>query len=216
MQKELSEDIVAHGRLLYSHDLVSGTSGNLSVRLDAHRLLITPSGSHKGFLKASDILLFDMDTDSAIGEDAKKPSSEIRMHTYVYQNRPDVYAVIHAHPPYTGALSLAGISFQKVVLPEVVLALGTIAECDYAIPASEEAVRVLAEPVQAGVNAFILSRHGSLTLGRDLQEAFSRLETVEHLAKIVAIAESLGEIDGLNPKEIKKLQRIAADHQNLK
>ena len=209
MEKEIREEIVAYGRMLYSQGLVSGTSGNISVRLDGCRILVTPSGCHKGMLKASDLLVLDTDSGQVVSEGSAKPSSEFQMHTYIYAQQPQVKAVIHAHPPHAVALSLAGVSLEKAILPESVLALGTIADCGYATPTTSDIVALITSPIQSGATALVLARHGSVTIGKNLQEAFCRLEILEHLAKVVSIAGSLGKIDTLSPKEIKKLQKIS-------
>ena len=208
MEKEIREEIAVYGRLVYAQGLVSGASGNLSARVDKDHILVTPSGCHKGMLDATDLLLYNMKTRRTVGETKIKPSSEIRMHTFVYQHRPDVQAVIHAHPPYAVALSVAGIPLTDVILPEVVLALGAIIDCGYATPTTEDVVHVMEQPVQGGHNALILARHGSVTLGKTMQEAFCRLEIVEHVAKVTTIARSLGKVSPLRQKEIDKLNKL--------
>ena len=207
MEKEIRGEIAAYGGLVYAQGLVSGASGNLSARVDEDHILVTPSGCHKGMLDATDLLLYNMKTCQTVGETKIKPSSEIRMHTFVYQHRPDVQAVIHAHPPYAVALSVAEISLEAVILPEVVLTLGAIVDCGYATPATENVVQAMKQAVQEGHNALILARHGSVTLGKTMQEAFCRLETLEHVAKVTAIAGSIGKVSPLPQKEIDELNR---------
>jgi L-fuculose-phosphate aldolase len=208
MEKEIREEIAAYGGLVYAQGLVSGASGNLSARVDEDHILVTPSGCHKGMLHAADLLLYNMKTCQTVGETRIKPSSEIQMHAFVYQHRPDVQAVVHAHPPYAVALSVAGISLEAVVLPEVILALGAIVDCGYATPTTEKVVHAMKQAVQGGHNAFILARHGSVTLGKTMQEAFCRLEIVEHVARVTAIARSLGEVSPLPQKEIDQLNKL--------
>jgi len=207
-EKEIREEVAVYGGLVYAQGLVSGASGNLSARVDQDHILVTPSGCHKGMLDAADLLLYNMKTGQTVGETRIKPSSEIRMHTFVYQNRPDIQAVIHAHPPYAVALSVAGVSLAEVILPEVVLTLGAIADCGYATPTSEDVVQAMKQSVQEGHNVLILARHGSVTLGKNMQEAFCRLETVEHVAKVMAIARSMGKVSPLPQKEIDELKNL--------
>ena len=208
MEKEIREEIAVYGGLVYAQGLVSGASGNLSARVDEDHILITPSGCHKGMLDPGDLLLYNLKTCQTIGETKIKPSSEIRMHTFVYQHRPDVQAVIHAHPPYAVALSVAGISLEALVLPEVILAMGAIVDCGYATPTTENVVHAMKQPVRTGHNALILARHGSVTLGKTMQEAFCRLEIVEHVAKVTAIARSMGKVSPLPQKEIDELKNL--------
>ena len=208
MEKKIREEIAAYGGLVYAQGLVSGASGNLSARVDQDHILVTPSGCHKGMLRATDLLLYNIKTCQTVGEAKIKPSSEIRIHAYVYQHRPDVQAVIHAHPPYAVALSVAGISLQEVVLPEAILAVGVIVDCGYATPTTTDVVHALKQPIQEGHNAFILTRHGSVTLGKTMREAFCRLETVEHVAQVTAIARSVGNVTSLEQEEINKLKKL--------
>lgn len=207
-ETEIREEIAAYGGLVYAQGLVSGASGNLSARVDEDHILITPSGCHKGMLDPGDLLLCHMKTGQTVGETRIKPSSEIRMHTFVYQHRPDVQAVIHAHPPYAVSLSVAGVSLEAVVLPEVVLSLGVIVDCGYATPTTEKVVHAMKQPVHAGGNALILARHGSVTFGKTMQEAFCRLEMVEHVAKVTAIARSIDKLTPLPKEEIDELKKL--------
>jgi L-fuculose-phosphate aldolase len=211
-ETELREEIAAYGRLVYAQGLVSGASGNLSARIDEGHILITPSGCHKGMLEAADVLLYNLNTCQTTGGSGGKPSSEIHMHTFVYRHRPGVQAVIHAHPPYVVALSVAGISLSEVILPEVVLALGAIVDCGYATPTTEEVVQALGQPVQEGHNALVLARHGSVTLGKNMQEAFCRLETIEHVAKVTAIAHAAGKVTCLAQEDLCKLKNCCEGH----
>ena len=209
MEIEIREEIAAYGGLVYAQGLVSGASGNLSARVDEDHILVTPSGCHKGMLNARDLLLYNLKTCRTMGDETRgKPSSEIRMHAHVYRHRPEVQAVIHAHPPYAVALTVAGISLQDVVLPEAIMALGMIVDCGYATPTTEDVVQAMKKPVQEGCKAIILARHGSVTMGKSLQEAFCHLETVEHVAKVTAIARSMGKVSPLPQKEIHKLQKL--------
>jgi len=208
--------MTAYGELLYAQGLLTGASGNISTRLDAHRILITPGGCHKGMLTASELVVIDMKSGKVLSEGSAMPSSELRMHTYIYAQQPAVQAVIHAHPPYVVALGIAGVSLEKAILPESVLALGSIADCGYATPTTDAVVEAIMTPVQSGAKALVLDRHGSVTMGSNLHEAFCRLETLEHLAKVVAIAGSLNEIEGLPADEIKKLQKLSTDYKKTK
>jgi L-fuculose-phosphate aldolase len=207
---DIRADIAKYGKWVYAQGSLSGASGNLSMRVDGDHFLITPSGCHKGMLNPEDLLLYHMKSSRTVGTVMGKPSSEIRMHTYVYQHRPDVQAVIHAHPPYAVALSVAGVSLQEPVLPETILAVGTIVDCGYATPTTEDVVLAMKQPVLDGHNALILARHGSVTLGSTMQEAFCRLELVEHVAKVTAIAKSVGKTTHLPQEEIERLEMMAS------
>jgi L-fuculose-phosphate aldolase len=130
------------------------------------------------------------------------------MHAFVYQHRKDVDAILHAHPVYAVALSVAGISLEKAILPESLFALGTIVTCPYATPTTQEVVTSIRPSIMAGHQALILARHGSITLGRTMEEAFIRLETLEHVAKVTAVARSMGKATALSKKEIHKIESM--------
>jgi len=164
----LRKEIVDIGRRLSERGLVAGTDGNISVRLDSDRVLITPGGLPKGELSPDDIVVIDINGKKLQGR--LEASSEMLMHLFVYKNRPEVTACVHAHPPYTTAFAVTGIDLADDILPEVVVFVGTIPLTDYAPPGTEAVPRVL-EPHIEKQNAFVLRNHGLLTIGRTLNEA---------------------------------------------
>ena len=208
---EKKRDIIEWSRSAYHEGFLPGASGNLSLRLSEHRILITPSGMSKGRLGQNDLIQFDIQKGKALGNAAGKPSSEIRMHAFIYQHRSDVHAVLHAHPVYAVALSVAGISLEKAILPESVFALGAIVTCPYATPTTPRVVAAIKSAVLAGHQALILARHGSITLGRTMAEAYMRLETLEHVAKVTAVACSIGKVNPLPQKEIQNIEKLLID-----
>jgi len=134
----LRQEIVEVGRRMYDKGLISASEGNISARLDDDRLLITPSGLHKGFLKTDELLIIDR-AGNLLGPrsgSSKKlrPTSELPLHLESYRLRPDIGAVVHAHPPTTIALSIAGIPLAECLLPEVIVFLGLIPTTKYATP----------------------------------------------------------------------------------
>jgi len=194
------------GRLVWEKGYVAATDGNLSARLGSDRVLVTPSGVSKGFLSATGLVVIDLDGVPVGGQRGKgeKPSSEIQMHLEVYRQRPDVQAVIHAHPPLATAFSIAGVSLARCVIPEVIVALGGIPTTGYATPATPE----VAESIRGTIreyDALIMAHHGSLTVGRSLWEAYMRLEKVEHAAQITLVAHQLGRVSTLSPEAVAKL-----------
>src|SRR5207253_1238462 len=160
----------------------------------------------KGFIHEDDLIVVDVDGRKLKG--AHKPSSEYLMHQAAYQERPDVRAVVHAHPPITVALALAGVSLAQCVLSETCLVLGPILIAPYSTPTTEEVPRVL-KPFMRQTNAMVMDRHGAITLGRNLDEAYNRLEAMEHAAKITHAARVLGPVAPLPAHEVDKLQDLA-------
>lgn len=198
-EAELRCAIVACGRICYERDLTASNDGNISVRMQDGRILITPSGLSKGRLHESDLLVIDLDGNVLAAKENRKPSSETAMHLEVYKQRSDVRAVIHAHPIFATALTVAGIDFPADVLPEVILTLGSIPTTAYATPASHEDAEVI-RPLIKDYNALLLRQHGSLTVGRDLDEALIHLERMEHVAEIFWRAQMLGTVRRLSPQ----------------
>lgn len=204
---QLRQEIVRVGKLMYERGLISAGEGNISVRLDHNHVLITPSGLHKGLLGKSDLLIVDAEGSpvrSAGAASKLRPTSELPMHLEVYRQRPDVSAVVHAHPPITVALSIAGIPMADCLLPEVIVLLGLIPTTQYATPSSEENARAIRRLIQRH-DAIVLQRHGALTVGDTLMQAFMRLETVEQNARIGYMLAQLGTHNPLPPNEVVKL-----------
>jgi len=209
-ETDLRAEIIRIGRLMHAHELVDGTSGNLSARLDADHLLATPSGLAKGFLELEQLIITNMRGEMVRGLPGLRPTSELLMHLEAYRRRPEVNAVIHAHPITSVALSIVGVSLAECVIPEAVVVLGLIPTAPYATPSSEENQRAISEII-VGHDALILQYHGTLTVGRDLMEAYLRLETLEHTAKIIALSKLLGGGPALPPEQVTKLIQTRKD-----
>lgn len=200
----LRQGIIAIGQEMYRRDFISGAAGNISARLPDGNLLITPSGINKGKLTPDDMLVIDRDGNCLGGDATCRPSSELPMHLEVYRRRPDAGAVIHAHPITCVALSLVGISLQDAYIPEALVMLGPVPTTPYATPSSTENRDAISGLI-ANHDAIILAHHGSLTVGRDLEEAYARLEILEHTAKTVALAFQMGTPRQLSPQAVEKL-----------
>ncbi len=207
-EAELRAEVVRICRLLWEKGFVAASDGNVSVRLGQDRLLATPSGFSKGFLSASDVVLCNLEGHSVYSSYQRvercRPSSEILLHLEVYRQRPDVRAVVHAHPPIAIAFTIAGISLAQCVLPEVVVNLGRIPTTAYATPSTAEGPQVIRELIREH-DAVILDRHGSVTVGESLFDAYMKLEKVEHLAQVTLAARQLGRVGLLPQEEVRKL-----------
>jgi L-fuculose-phosphate aldolase len=203
---ELRQEMVRVGRLMWERGYVAATDGNLSARLGRDRLLVTASGLSKGFLSVDDLVVISLDGDPVASYRGRgqRASSEISMHLQVYRQRPDVNAVVHAHPPLATAFSIAGVSLARCVIPEVVVTLGGIPTTEYATPGTGEVSASIREAIRDH-DALILAHHGSLTVGKSLWEAYLRLEKVEHTAQITLAAQQLGRVGMLAPQAVEKL-----------
>jgi len=190
------------GRRMYARNLVAATDGNVSVRIGEGRFLCTPSGSACGFMHPHEMVIADAKGQKLEGEG--RVSSEFFTHLAVYEERPDIQAVVHGHPPITVAFTLAGCSLTDLALPEVVFAVGGIPTAPYATPGTMEgadAVRGLASKC----DALLLDRHGALTMGLSLMDAYYKLEKIEHAAATILAARSLGNIRTLSGDEMKRI-----------
>jgi len=204
-ETQLRKQLVQFGRLCYERHLLVGLDGNLSVRLTDSLVLATRAGVHKGLMTADDLVVVDLSGRKLRGQG--RPTSEMAMHLACYRERPDIEAVVHAHPPTAVAFTIAGLSLARCVLPEVVLTLGTIPTLPYATTGTED----LAEEVAAAAtrhDALLLDRHGAVCLGTSVEEAFCKLETLEHLAIIMKAARDLGRIQDLPAEEAAHLRRM--------
>lgn len=191
---------------MYRQGYIAAGDGNVSARLDGDRVLVTPTGYHKGFIEEHDLVVVDLTGKLLRGQN--KPSSEFAMHALVYRERADIRAVVHAHPPLTVGLALAGVSLAQCVLSETCLVLGSILTAPYSTPTTDEVPTVL-RPYVRQANAIVMDRHGTLTLGRDLDEAYNRLEAMEHASKITHAARAIGPIRPLPAVEVAKLTALA-------
>ncbi|MGC9332885.1 MAG: class II aldolase/adducin family protein [Anaerolineae bacterium] len=206
---EMRQEIVRIGRLMWERGYIAATDGNISVRLSSDRLLVTASGQSKGFLSADDLVILRPDGELVPSHRGRgqRPSSEILMHLEVYRQRPDVNAVVHAHPPFATAFSIAGVSLARCVIPEVIVTLGAIPTAEYATPGTEEVAASIRQAI-SDYDALILAHHGSLTVGPTLWEAYLRLEKVEHTAQITLAAQQLGQVQTLSPEAVAKLTEL--------
>jgi L-fuculose-phosphate aldolase len=205
-EQELREQICQVGRLMHQFRLVDGNAGNISARLDDERLLITPSGLSKGFMRPDQLIIIDLEGNKLGPMDAPqlKPSSETPMHVEAFRQRSDIGGVVHAHPAHAIALTMAGINLQRYTIPEAIILLGTVPNAPYATPSTTEDRDTIADLV-GGHDAIMLSYHGSLTLGRDPWEAYMRLETLEHTARLTFMVHQLGGGQYLGQEQMQKL-----------
>lgn len=204
-EKQLRADIVEVGRRLHARTYIASNDGNLSVRLSEDRLLTTPKGVSKGFMTPEMIVVTDLTGRKLDGD--LDPSSELLMHLAVYQNRSDVMAVVHAHPPAATGFAVAGIPLDRAVLAEVVTTLGSIPIADYGTPSTQE----LADAVRRYIkthDGLLLANHGALTVAPELLAAYYKMETIEHFARISLVARLLGRERLLSREEVMRLQDL--------
>lgn len=210
---DLRQAVVACGRICYERRLMTSNDGNISVRAGADRVLITPSGFCKGRMEADDLLLLDLNGNLLSAAWGPKVSSETPMHLEVYRQRPDVRAVLHAHPVFATALTVSDYPLPVDVLPEVLLTLGEVPTTRYATPSSHDDADAIRALIQKH-DALLLRQHGSLTVGVDLDAALTNLERVEHVAEVFWRAQMLGKVNRIPEGDIEKLLKIRERFQS--
>ena len=208
-EARLRADIVEVGRRLYARGYTASNDGNISVRLDDRRLLMTPTSVCKGFMSPDMMCITDLEGRKLEGD--RNPSSEMQMHLEVYRRRPDVEAVVHAHPPIATGFAVAGIPLDRAVLAEVVTTLGSVPIAEYATPSTKELPEAVRQYVQAH-DGMLLANHGALTLGKDVYAAYYKMETIEHFAKISLVARLLGGERLLSREEVFRLQDLRGSY----
>lgn len=205
MQKNilaLRREICHIGRRVYERGYVASNDGNISVRLDDERVLITPSGVSKGYMKPEEMCVIDMSGKLLRG--SVKPSSEAKLHLKLYEERPDISSVCHAHPPYATGFAVAGLPLDQCVLPEVVVALGGIPLAEYGLPGTDDIFKPLLKYIKDH-DAFLLANHGAVTIGPSLLNAYHKMETLEHFAHILFVAKALGQVNVFDRGQVEGL-----------
>ncbi len=202
---EIKKEICEVGHKLWIKGFVAANDGNISVKISDNEFYCTPTGVSKGDLTPDMIIKVDKDGKKLEGK--LNPSSEIKMHMRVYRERPDVTAVVHAHPPVATAFTVADIDLDQYILPEAVLTIGDVPTCDYGTPSTMEIPDSL-DPYIQNHDAFLLRNQGALTVGCNLQKAFFIMEEVEFNAVICKHAMDLGAVHEISNEQLKKLMDL--------
>jgi L-fuculose-phosphate aldolase len=206
-EASLRREICDAGRTLYDRGLIGPLDGNLSARVGERYLVCTPSGSHKGELRPDDLVKLTLD--GRVVSPGATPSSELKMHLAIYRERPEIACVVHAHPPCAVGLTVAGVSLERPVVPEILFAIGAVPNVPYSSPTTD-AVPDAIKGVLARCDAFMLARHGSVCLCATPRDGVIMTETIEHTAKITLAARVAGGGAPLPDGEISKLLGLAA------
>ena len=204
-EERLRADIVEVGRRLHERAFVASNDGNISVRLEDDVVLTTPTGVSKGFMSPDMMVVTDLTGRKVRGH--RNPSSELLMHLEVYRNRPDVRAVVHAHPPVATGFAVAGIPLDRAVLAEVVTTLGSVPIADYGTPSTRELPDAVRKYIKVH-DGLLLANHGALTVAGELLAAYYKMETIEHFARISLVARLLGHERVLSRQEVERLQEL--------
>jgi len=199
---QLRRDIVRFGAMLHSLGFIAATDGNLSVRLDEDRILVTPTGMSKGMMTPPDLVVVDLEGRKLKGK--RQVTSEIGMHLLIYRMRPDIRGIVHAHPRTATGFASPGMALNQPLVCEVVIGLGLIPLAPYGTPGTPELAATL-EPLIPQYDAILMANHGVVTYGSDLQSAYMKMETVEHFAQIALVTHVLGQQKPLECEDLEKL-----------
>jgi len=205
-------EIVSTGKALHQRGYIAACDGNLSIRLDDKRVLVTPTGMSKGAMRPADLVIVDMSGRRLKGR--RDVTSEIGMHLLIYRIRPDVRGIVHAHPWTATGFAAAGLALDQPLVCEVVIGLGQIPLAPYGTPGTPELARTL-EPLIPEYDAILMANHGVVTYGIDLHSAYMKMETVEHFAQIALVTNMLGKQQLLDSSDLEKLVKARRSYSGV-
>ena len=206
-EPDLRNELIRINRILAERGLIRSSDGNISARLNHDSLLVTPSGVYKSAMSPEDLIMIDMKRDLDEAKAGLHPTSEILMHLEAYRQRPDINAIIHAHPPFSTALTIAGEPFPVEFIPEVMIALGDVPTATYATPGTQALADNIHDLILSH-DCILLSHHGSLTVGRSLEQALIAVERMEHASYTFWISKAFGAPIPLPSAELDNLRKI--------
>ncbi len=201
-EKEAREAICEVGHNLWKLGFVAANDGNISVKLDEDVFLATPTGTSKRILRPEMLILVNGKNQVIKEAPGYKPSSEFKMHLSCYEERPDIKAVVHAHPPTATGFAIAHIPLDDYSMPEAVIFLGSVPIAPYDTPGSAGLAESI-KPFLQYHDTILMENHGAVCVGVDLTQAYYRMETLEHYAKVSLTARQLG---GANPLPMDKIE----------
>ncbi len=208
----LRNELVEICKKVYNNGFVAALDGNLSARISADKILITPSAKCKGEITEDDLLVTDLSGNLIEGNG--KISTESKIHILAYKYRPEVNAVIHAHPVFATAFAAMGEGFTKPVFPEVILTLGKVPLCKYSTPSTDQVTQSMMPYIEY-VWALLLENHGAVTFGTSIKDAYYKMEKLEHTAKIFSVIRSFGSEKIIPGYKLSELYDIAKNTYNL-
>lgn len=204
---EIKKQLCDIGRRIYQNGFVAANDGNFSVKITDNEFYCTPTGVSKGFMTPDMILKVDGQGNLLEANPKYRVSSEFKMHLRVYQERPDVNAVVHAHPPVATAHAVCGLPLDSMIMPEVIIFLGEVPLTKYGTPSTMEIPEAISDSLK-NHDAVLLENHGALSVGVDLTQAYFRMETLEYWAKVSLYAKQIGGAQELTCEQIERLIEI--------
>ncbi|MCZ7603534.1 MAG: class II aldolase/adducin family protein [Melioribacteraceae bacterium] len=209
----IRSELVKYCHKVYEKGFVAAYDGNLSIRLDSSKILITPSGKCKGEIREEDLIEIDYDGNVVSG--SGKASTESKIHLLAYKRRSDIDAVVHCHPVHATAFAAIGEGFTTPIFPEVILSLGKVPLCKYSTPSTDELPKSM-EPYIDFAYALLFENHGAVTFAKTIKGAYFRMEKLEHAAQILSVARSMGREKTIPNLKLKELYNIAESTYGIK
>ena len=206
-ENEIKQQICDIGKRIYDRRMVASNDGNISVRISENEYLCTPTGVSKGFMTPEYICKIDGEGNVLEANEGFRPSSEIKMHLRVYAKRPDVKAVVHAHPIFATSFAIAGIPLTQPIMPEAVIALGEVPIAEYGTPSTEEIPDAVEKYLPYYV-AVLLANHGALSYSDSLLAAYHKMESLEFYAELLFRSRQLGGPKEFTNEQVKRLYEI--------
>lgn len=204
---EIKKEMCEIGKRVYNRGMVAANDGNFSVKLNDNEFLCTPTGVSKGFMTPEYICKVDAQGKVIQANKGFRPSSEIKMHMRVYKERPDVKAVVHAHPLYATSFAIAGIPLTQPIMPEAVISLGCVPIAEYGTPSTEEIPDAVSKYLQY-FDAVLLENHGALAYSDSLLNAYYKMESLEFYARLLYQSKMLGGPKVLTPSQVERLYEL--------
>ncbi len=199
----LREDLKKVCNLAYQKGLLSGNEGNFSLKINDNLILVTPRNSHKGTIETTDFVTVDING-NVISNGNKQPTTELALHLEAYKKRPNIKAVVHAHPPTAVSFSVAGLDLNMPAIPEIIVLLGKVPTVPYREPGTDKLAELAGAYLEKH-DAVILDHHGAVTIGSNIFNAYCKMESLEHAAKIMYSAHTLGDIKLLDETYVDEL-----------
>jgi L-fuculose-phosphate aldolase len=206
-EQKIKEELCEIGRRVYNRGMVAANDGNFSVKINEKEILCTPTGVSKGFMTVEYICKIDSNGAILEANEGFRPSSEMKMHLHVYRERPDVKAVVHAHPMYATSFAIAGIALTHPITPEAIITLGEVPLVKYGTPSTDEIPEAIAEYLP-DYDALLLANHGALTYAETLLSAYHKMESLEFYAQLLYQAKMLGGAQELTKEQVERLYEL--------
>ena len=205
---KVKQGLIRACQILYQQGYLTGMDGNLSIRLENDTVLTTPTGRNKGWICEDDLVLCDMNGNSL--EIDKRPSTEIKMHIEVYRKRSDITAVVHCHPVFATTYAASNRDLDGCYLTESIVAIGRVPKAQLAVPSTSEISDSISSFIENN-EMLLLANHGALAYGVDMEAAVSRIESLEHFAKLsyyLELANIQNEVDADTIQRLEELRPV--------